>query len=102
MRLLSTADDAIGTHSYPATAGELIESYGDLVIDLPNGSETFREAFAVYDGASGRDEPITFSDAEDARAALYAGVSDKAIGRKFYSDRDAPAPGEDGHESLSF
>lgn len=102
MRLLSDADDAIGTHTYPATADDLIESYGDLELDLPNGTETFREAFAVYDGASGRDEPITFVDAEEARAALYAGVSDKAIGRKFYSDRDGFAPGENGPETVSF
>ena len=95
MRLLANADEKIETHSYPATAEELITAYGDLELELPNGNETLGDALS-------RLGETTFADAEDARLAAYSAVSKNAIGRQNYSDRDAPSIGENGPEQLSF
>jgi hypothetical protein len=95
MRIFSDANERLETHSYPATTRELIEEHGDLELTLPNGTETLGTALSRLDNE-------TFDDAESARLATYSAVSDKAIGRKYYSDRDPVAPGEDGPEPVSF
>ncbi|MUV87876.1 DUF2795 domain-containing protein [Natronomonas sp. CBA1123] len=95
MELLANVDDRIDAHTYPATATELIEEYGELELEVPNGEETFGEAL-------GRLGDTTFEDADDARLAAYSAVSKNAIGRENYSDRDAPSIGENGPEQVSF
>jgi len=95
MRVLSSVGEKIDAHSFPATTEELIEEYGELELDLPNGTETFGEAM-------GRLESETFEDAAAVRQAAYSAVGSGAIGRKGYSDRDPVAPGEDGPRQLSF
>lgn len=95
MRLFTDANEKLDAHEYPATTQDLIREYGDLILQLPNGSETVGEALGSLDNE-------TFTDAEDARLALYSSVSSKAIGRKFYSDRDPTDIGEDGPEQVSF
>jgi hypothetical protein len=95
MQLLANVDDRIDAHTYPATATELIEEYGELELEVPNGEETFGEAL-------GRLGDTTFEDADDARLAAYSAVSKNAIGRENYSDRDAPSIGENGPEQVSF
>ncbi|RRJ31291.1 DUF5789 family protein [Halocatena pleomorpha] len=95
MRLFTDANERFETHSYPATTRELIDEYGDLELALPNGSETIEAALSRVGNE-------TYPDAEAARLAIYGAVSDKAIGRKYYSDRDPSAPGERGHDQLSF
>lgn len=95
MRSFTEANERFETHSYPATKRELIEAYGDLELRLPNGTETVESALSRLGSE-------TYQDAEAAQLAVYGAVSDKAIGRKFYSDRDPVAPGEMGHEQVSF
>lgn len=95
MQFMVEMGEKIDAHSYPATTEELVEAYGDLEFKLPNGTETFGEAMDRL-----ADE--TFENAEEARLSTYQALSSKAIGRKHYSDRDAPAVGEDGREELSF
>jgi hypothetical protein len=95
MQIFTDVNEQLDTHSYPATTQELIEEYGDLELMLPNGTETLGTMLSLLDNE-------TYDDAEAARLAAYSAVSDKAIGRKFYSDRDPTAPGEDGPEPLSF
>jgi hypothetical protein len=95
MQLLANVDDRIDAHTYPATATELIEEYGELELEVPNGEETFGEALE-------RLGETTFEDADDARLAAYSAVSKNAIGRENYSDRDAPSIGENGPEQVSF
>lgn len=95
MRFMAEMGEKIDAHSYPATTEELVEAYGDLEFELPNGTETFGEAMDRL-----ADE--TFENPEEARLSTYQALSSKAIGRKHYSDRDAPAVGEDGREELSF
>lgn len=82
--MLTPLDECIDAHEYPATTADLIDAYGDERIDLPNGSETLAEILS-------RLEAETFESPEDARYALYSAVSQKAIGRVGYSDRD-PVP----------
>jgi hypothetical protein len=95
MRAFAAADDRLDAHTFPATAGELIDEYGDVELELPNGEETFGE---VLD----RLGETTFENAEDARLATYSAVSKGAIGRQNYSDRDAPSIGETGPDAVSF
>jgi len=95
MRLFTEATEKLDAHTYPATIEDLIREYGDHRIDLPNGSETVREALAGLDD-------VTLQNAEEARLTLYSAVSSKAIGRKNYSDRDPTAVGEDGPDQISF
>lgn len=95
MRFMTDADADLEDHSYPATATELIDAYGETELDLQNGSETFGEVL-------GRLGETTYQNAEDAKLAARSAVSEGAIGRKGYSDRDAPAIGEDRPTQLSF
>lgn len=96
MRFMTQVGEKLDTHSYPATTSELIEAYGEMEFDLENGSETFGEAMA-------RLGEETFEDSDGARLAAYSAVGEAAIGRKGYSDRDAPTVGEDSpHDQLSF
>ncbi|ELY36178.1 DUF5789 family protein [Natronorubrum tibetense] len=82
--LLNGTGDVIDDHEYPATTEEMIEQYGDRTLELPNGSETVADVLA-------RLESETFESPEEARFAVYGAVSDKAVGRVGYSDRD-PTP----------
>lgn len=95
MRIFTEANEQFEAHSYPATTQELIDEYGDLELMLPNGSETVGTALSRLDNE-------TYANANAAQMAMYGAVSDKAIGRKYYSDRDPFAPGEDGPDPLSF
>jgi len=95
MEMLTDATELFETKEYPLTAAELIESDGEMVLELPNGTETLGAALE-------RAAPETFETAEDARLATYSGVSSKAIGRKGYSDRDPVCMGEDGPDEKSF
>ncbi|MFO7833064.1 MAG: DUF2795 domain-containing protein [Halohasta sp.] len=94
MRLPRT-EDAFVDHSYPASTAELVAAYGDSEITLPNGTETVGEIL----GRMGDD---TYENSEAVSQALLTGVSHKAIGRRFYSDRDQFTPGEHGPEQVSF
>ncbi|WP_246984779.1 DUF5789 family protein [Halorientalis marina] len=95
MRLLSGLTDQVGAHSYPATTEEVIEEYGELELELPNGDEQLGDVL-------GRLGSETFESAEDVRVAAISAVSSNAVGRENYSDRDPIAIGEDGHEQVSF
>lgn len=95
MRLLANAEERLDAHSFPATTGDIIAEHGDVELDLPNGSETLGDALS-------RLGEETFEDAEGAKAAARSAVSEKAIGRKGYSDRDSPSLGEEGPDQVSF
>jgi hypothetical protein len=92
---LPTTERAFVDHSYPATTTELIADYGDSEITLPNGTETVGEIL-------GRMGDETYENSEAVSQALLTGVSHKAIGRRFYSDRDQYTPGEHGPDPVSF
>jgi hypothetical protein len=85
----------IDAADYPMTSEEFITRHGEHTIELANGTETVAEVL-------GRLGPETFACADDVTTALYTGVSHEAIGRRFYSDRDAYALGENGPTPQSF
>lgn len=87
--------DELDGVSYPITNEELIESYGDTKLYLPNGTETLREILGALDRES-------YLDTVDVSQAVFTMIGEGAIGRKFYSDRDPPALGEDYPNSVSF
>lgn len=72
---------------YPATTNDVVAAQGSRELDLPNGSETVGQAI-------GRCGDQSFADAEEVRLTLLGGLSENAIGRKGYSDRDPPMIGE--------
>jgi hypothetical protein len=93
---LNGTGDRIENAEYPLTTDELVDVLEHAELDLQNGTETVAE---ILDRTGGE----TYETAEDARLALYTGVSNKAIGRKGYSDRDPTTPGSQyGHDQLSF
>ena len=69
---------------YPVTTAELVDAVGDTEIDLPLGTETIADVF-------GRVGSETYAEPSDAYAMFQSGLSNKAIGRKGYTDRDPPA-----------
>lgn len=92
---LNATGDLIDEYEYPATSEELIEAHGDREIELQNGSETLGTVLERLGSE-------TYEGPQDVRDALFTGVSHRAIGRRFYSDRDAFAVGEYGPEQVSF
>ena len=95
MRFMADIDAKLDAHTYPATSEELIEAYGETVLEFQDGSETFREVLS-------RLGEYTYEDSESARLATWQAVSSGAVGRVGYSDRDAPCIGESGPEQVSF
>lgn len=81
--------------SYPTTTSDLIDRYGERTLELAGGSQTVGEVLSVA-------SEETFESAEEARYAIYAGLSSEAIGRVGYSDRDPDPPGTDGRVPVSF
>ncbi|MFB6080958.1 MAG: DUF2795 domain-containing protein [Haloferacaceae archaeon] len=94
MRLNGTGD-LVRSIEYPTTREELVEEHGDSVIELQRGDETLGEVLA-------RLGPETYESPDDVIAAVHTGVSHKAIGRRFYSDRDGFTPGEVAPAPVSF
>ena len=75
-------------HEYPAEREELFEAYGDERVEFGEGSATFEELL----------EPLNQTEYDsygEVEGAIMNMVGDEAIGRKNYSDRTPPAPGED-------
>ncbi|EMA38218.1 DUF5789 family protein [Halobiforma nitratireducens] len=94
--LLNGTGELIDDYEYPATTEELIEAHGDRTLELANGTERVEEVLT-------RLESETFETSEDARFAIYAAVSDKAVGRVGYSDRDpTPVGSPYSPDALSF
>lgn len=75
-------------HEYPASQDELLEAYGDEELDMEGETITFRELLEPFN----EDE---YESAFEVEQAIMTMVGDEAIGRKNYSDRTPPAPGED-------
>jgi hypothetical protein len=95
MQFMHDLNGKIDAHSYPATTEELVEAYGELELELADGTATFGELIELLGEQ-------TFTDAEEVRLMAYSALSEEAVGRVGYSDRDAPGLGETGHEQVSF
>ena len=94
MRLISDVDDSFATHTFPSTTAEFVEEHGELELELPNGAATLEEVLECLPNEE-------FETEDDARLSVYSALGEEAIGRKGYSDRDATAPGENGHDIVS-
>lgn len=92
---LHATEALLATHSYPTTTHELIETFGETELSLQNGTETIGDVLSLF----GEEH---FENSEAVTETLLTGVSHKAIGRRFYSDRDQFTPGEYGPEPVSF
>lgn len=92
MRFMADVGEKLDAHSYPATTTELIEAYGEMEFDTDE-CESFGEVME-------RLGEETFENSESARLAALSAVGDGAIGRKGYSDRDAPTVGEESEADL--
>jgi len=79
---------------YPTNTDEIIANHGDCEIELQRGTENVGEILERL-GTEQFDTP------EDVRLSVRSAVGHKAIGRRFYSDRDPTALGESGPTPLS-
>lgn len=84
-------DEKLTGHEYPTTCDELIDAYGTDILSLPNGEQTLGQVLKPLQNEQ-------FDSPEDVRHAVFTMVSEKAIGRKAYSDRTPPALGEERPE----
>lgn len=84
------------TDAFPTTTDEVLEEFGDVVIDYPGGgSEPLGEILRT----SGKEE---YGTTDDLQLAVLNGVQRDAVGRPRYSDRDPPVVGEDRNPRRSF
>ena len=94
MRIVSDVEESFATQAFPTTTAAFVDEHGHLELELPNGTATLEEVLDCLPNEE-------FETEEDARLTVYSALGEEAIGRKGYSDRDATAPGEDGHEVVS-
>lgn len=80
--------------SYPADCEEVLETCGNRTVALQTGEETVAEVI-------NRCSAGELQSSRDAQETLLASLSEGAIGRKYYSDRDPPVPGTEWREPLS-
>lgn len=94
MRLVTDAEETFSTQTFPMTTEEVIEEYGEMELELPNGNNNLGDVLS-------RCPDEEYEDPEAALEAAYGMLGEEAIGRKGYSDRDPRAPGEQDSEPLS-
>lgn len=86
--------EMIDALEFPITTDEIIADHGDHELELQRGTERVGEVLERL----GTEE---FEGPEDVRLSVRSAVGHKAIGRRFYSDRDPTALGESGPTPLS-
>jgi hypothetical protein len=94
MRLTRTVSNCCAEHTYPTTTAKLIDDHGETRLALPNGAVTLGEVL-------GRLPSHDLETPEDAEHTIYSALSEDAIGRKEYSDRDPRCPGEGTSDQVS-
>lgn len=92
---LNGIDERLDGQQYPATTAEIVATHGNAQVELADGSERLGDVLERFGDA-------TYEDSDDVLTTLRAGVCHRAIGRRFYSDRDPDAVGEEGSEPVSF
>jgi len=86
--------EMIDALEFPITTDEIIADHGEHELELQRGTEQVGEILERL----GTEE---FDSPEDVRLSVRSAVGHKAIGRRFYSDRDPTALGESGPTPLS-
>ncbi|WP_280537997.1 DUF2795 domain-containing protein [Halopenitus sp. POP-27] len=92
---LNGIDERLERHQYPATTQDIITAHGNAHVELADGSERLEDVLS-------RLGEETFERPEDVYNAIRTGVCHRGVGRRFYSDRDPDALGENGPEQISF
>lgn len=88
--------DGIDDENYPLTTDELLARYGQVELELAEGSERLGEAV-------GRLDDEVYQCPSDVHCAVFAGVGGDAVGRRNYSDRDpTPLGALHGPDQVSF
>ncbi|MFP8955128.1 hypothetical protein ACLI4Y_00230 [Natrialbaceae archaeon A-CW3] len=82
---------ALEDHDYPIEHDTLLENHGDVELEVGDETSTLEELI----GPLNEDEYASYDEIEQAVMNM---VGDEAIGRKHYSDRTPPAPGEEREE----
>ncbi|WP_227374488.1 DUF2795 domain-containing protein [Haladaptatus halobius] len=80
----------------PATTDEIVDLYGDVVVEYSGGGTESLESIL---NTSGKE---TYRNADDLQLAILNGVRRSAVGRPRYSDRDPPVMGEERNPKVSF
>ncbi|MFP8952972.1 hypothetical protein ACLI4Z_08375 [Natrialbaceae archaeon A-arb3/5] len=88
---LGSVRESLETVSYPISQDELLDEHGDEEIELGDETVTLAEVLEPMN----EDE---YEGEDEIEQAIMNMVGDEAIGRKNYSDRTPPAPGEDRQE----
>ncbi|MFC7199135.1 DUF5789 family protein [Halospeciosus flavus] len=83
MRLPDVREHLEQDQQYPADRETLVETFGDLEIEAPNGEST-----SVSDALE-RTEVETFHSVDEAYGALAGRLDEAHIGRKAYDDRSS-------------
>jgi len=86
--------EMIDALEFPITTDEIIADHGEHELELQRGTEQVGEVLERL----GTEE---FDSPEAVRLSVRSAVGHKAIGRRFYSDRDPTALGESGPTPLS-
>ena len=86
--------EMIDALEFPITTDEIIADHGEHELELQRGTEQVGEILE-------RLGTEVFDSPEDVRLSVRSAVGHKAIGRRFYSDRDPTALGESGPTPLS-
>ncbi|MDJ1431425.1 hypothetical protein [Halostagnicola sp. A-GB9-2] len=85
---LGDLGDELEEREYPASQDDILEDHGDAELDMGEETTTLAEIL----------EPLNedeYESSDEVEQAIMNMVGDEAIGRKNYSDRTPPAPGED-------
>lgn len=83
------------SHEFPISRSTVLAQHGDATVELPEGTETVTTVLE-------RTDEKEYDTYESLRDAFLCGLPAEAVGRRYYSDRDAPAIGEDGPTQVSF
>lgn len=73
-------DDVLDPDRMPVTTAEIVEEFGDLLIEYPRGSERLGDVLET----SGQEE---YETVDELQLAILNGVGRDAVGRPRYSDR---------------
>jgi len=92
---LGELEDDLEAHEYPASTKDLVQEYGDELVELENGTRRFSVILAPYLHDHGDDEGEMFESAEAVQNATMNLVGSDAVGREHYSDRGDEREGRD-------
>ena len=83
--------DELEHEEYPMSLEELVATYGDHEIELPNGDKPLSDVLEPLGGT-------TFDSAEEVIQRVIGTVGEDAIGRKGYTDRGGLSNEDDRRE----